>query len=76
MLRDLIQDTFSFIQDSIVGESQYSDALDDHIGVAILIVMPLLSSIVRRAVALNDQMRFTTIEVSYIIAKLMLPSEF
>ena len=33
MLRNLTQDMFSIIQDTLVRESQYSDALADHIRV-------------------------------------------
>ena len=42
MLRNLGQNVFNIIQYLIVCESQDADALTDHIGVAVLIVMPLV----------------------------------
>ena len=76
MLRYLLQNGPSIIQDLIVRESQHADTLLDHIGVAVSVVMPLLVSFMHRAVTLNDQTRLATIEVSQIIAELMLSSEF
>jgi hypothetical protein len=50
--------------------------LRDHVSVAILIMMSLLIGFMRCAIAFNDQLRLATVEVSNVVAKLMLAPEF
>ena len=51
-------------------------ALRTHVGISNSIMMPVLIASMDLAVTLNNKVCFTTIEISKIIAKLMLPSEF
>jgi hypothetical protein len=64
------------IQNLPIAEPQYSQILRDHVRVTLLIVMPLLVGFVYRAIAFNNQLGIATIEVSDIVSKLMLSSEF
>jgi len=72
---NFFEHVFSVIGDSLIAEPQHPQSLRNHIGIAFLIVMPGLIWIVSRAIALDDQLRFVTVEVGDVVTKLMLPSE-
>jgi hypothetical protein len=49
--------------------------LRHHVGIAVLVMMPLLIRLVYGTVAFNYNLRLATIEIRYIFTKLMLSSE-
>ena len=65
----------SVIYDLLVCESQYSQALSDHVHVTVLVVMALLVRIMNRAIAFDYETSFVTIEVRDVISELVLPPE-
>src|SRR5207247_270848 len=74
--RDLRQNFLGIIENLLICETQYAQTLTNQVCVAILIVMPLLVWTVHRPITLDYKTSFVTIEIRYVIAKLMLASEF
>lgn len=75
-MRDLLQNTHGVIQNPFIRQPQHGQTFTNHISIAVLVMMPLLIQAMYAAVAFNDQLGFTAVEVSHVIAELMLPSEF
>jgi hypothetical protein len=75
-LRDINQNSVSFVQNLIVPESHYPNTLISHVPVSILIVMPGFIPVMRRTITLDHQLCLSAIEIRDIIAELMLSSEF
>ena len=62
-------------ENPVICEPQHVQALRDHIGVAILVVMPLFIWLMHWAITLNHQLRFMTVEICDVVSKLVLSSE-
>jgi len=63
------------IEHFFISEAQHAYALLDHVGIAILIMIPLFIGRMNIAITLNYKLSFTTVEISNIVTELMLSSE-
>jgi len=72
----LEQHVLRIIQNPLIGNSEDSKSLTDHIRVTLLIVVPVFISIVDFTIVFDHQIRLATKEICDVITELMLPPEF
>jgi hypothetical protein len=72
--RNLLQDIFDAAENLIISKSKNAQTLCGHPSVTLPIVLPGFVLIVNASITLNYESSFVTINISYVIAELMLAS--